>query len=774
MMEEVDDLVLTSFRDIVDKARTALLNASEENPVMLKAAQALLKEGERAIRRIEPQCRRHLDDYGSSFIAALKDNDEIATFRAQLTDLLWEFEDYVELDDFDADKFTELQMLSRKAAPRISDALLRMKIEAPTSDAASSRGSIAQLPTPTSPHAALMHGFTSQPHRGSAGSSMADSNDASSLLRGLMLSPTGHDSIHNAAREQPRPTSATHSDWNAKAGDDGGCPIESPVDGRAEQNESPVLPKSTLEDDPNGKFTVVLPPPVSATGGGFPAQQIYEMEDRRSSTISAHGHHQHHHSPHPQRRQPTLPNCAIPEHEVTSAQPGSIPFFQPSQPFSPTSQHSRQHSFPLSEQSDEPPRPDLSSLPSHGDPRARGNSFNSSIGASPLQPPTPTIPGAQPIVQPSAEMIAMMGSAPIPVETEIPAKPSIDGSGKLKGAKIDEASSFLLAKGFCEGAKEVIRGGIGVKRTKKPGFATAATVARCLACLYELDFAEIETDVNGEDKGNFQRNGINFRAGRTIHDSDATVFFNQKALFEHLARHPRPLPEVPGVTVIEGSSLPEKYRNDYDIHFKQPTRPHPVIERADELIYRPSAVSLDQARRMYGQRLLYDRSPALELAQGARISGLTWPSKYNGEWAFGWHDAHYASVPTLLLKLDAPSTSEIRYERSSIIRAKARWRFSVKEKEKNADWLKFDKGDIITNISYVDFEHWCWTGTNAKGKSGIFPKDFLDPATISEPTSTATANRAGSLSEEKARSASSMLSKFSIRKNMGRPTSISG
>ena len=74
----------------------------------------------------------------------------------------------------------------------------------------------------------------------------------------------------------------------------------------------------------------------------------------------------------------------------------------------------------------------------------------------------------------------------------------------------------------------------------------------------------------------------------------------------------------------------------------------------------------------------------------------------------------------------------------------------------------------------VDVEHWCWTGTNAKGKSGIFPKDFLDPATISEPTSTATANRAGSLSEEKARSASSILTKFSIRKNMGRPPSISG
>jgi hypothetical protein len=29
-------------------------------------------------------------------------------------------------------------------------------------------------------------------------------------------------------------------------------------------------------------------------------------------------------------------------------------------------------------------------------------------------------------------------------------------------------SSFYLYKGFCEGAKDVLRGGIGVKKTKKP------------------------------------------------------------------------------------------------------------------------------------------------------------------------------------------------------------------------------------------------------------------------------------------------------------------
>lgn len=227
------------------------------------------------------------------------------------------------------------------------------------------------------------------------------------------------------------------------------------------------------------------------------------------------------------------------------------------------------------------------------------------------------------------------------------------------------------------------------------------------------------------DKGNFTRSGINFRVrflqkshistkrvddvqfgcvfclqqGHTIDKSDATVFFNQKALFDHLARHPRPLPEVPGLTVIDEAVVPEKFRNDYDIHFKNPPLPHPAIERAEEIAPKPSGVTKDQARRMYGMKLLYDRSPALELAQGARITGISWPIQYQGEWCFGWHDGNYASVPADLVKLDPPPKSQIKYDRGSLVRAKARWKFSVKDKDKNSEWLKFDKNETISNIA---------------------------------------------------------------------------
>lgn len=191
--------------------------------------------------------------------------------------------------------------------------------------------------------------------------------------------------------------------------------------------------------------------------------------------------------------------------------------------------------------------------------------------------------------------------------------------------------------------------------------------------------------------------------GQTIDRSDATIFFNQKALFDHLARHPRPLPDVPGLTVIDGLDMDVKHRNDYDLHFRIATQRHPCIDRAAELSQMPSGVAKDNARRIFGQRLLYDRSPALELAQGARVTGLTWPIQYQGEWCFGWHDGTWASVPTDLVRLDSPPPSMVRYDRTSLIRGKARWKFSFKEKDKEAkeksEWLKFDKGEIISNIA---------------------------------------------------------------------------
>lgn len=276
------------------------------------------------------------------------------------------------------------------------------------------------------------------------------------------------------------------------------------------------------------------------------------------------------------------------------------------------------------------------------------------------------------------------------------------------------------------------------------------------------------------------------RQGRTMDPSDATVFFDIKSLFNHLARHPRPLPAVPGIVVIDQTEVPEQFHNDYDLHFTKPPMPHPALDHEQETAVLPVGVAKEPARKLYGQRLLADRTPALSLVIGSKVTGLTWPAKYNGEWCMGWYDGVYASVPMETLRLEPPPPRDIRMDGTSHVRAKAKWKFSHKDKDKT-EWLKFDKDEIITNISCklqnisqngdesililwlgVYPEHWCWSGTNAKGKWGIFPQAFLDTNTVQE-LSAIGSQRASSLSSEKNKS-SSILPRFSVRKTQGPPS----
>lgn len=72
MNRAVEDVVLAPFRDIVAHGEAAVENAEITGEgEMLKAAQVLVKEGERALKRLEPVCRRKDEEYGSKFMDAL-------------------------------------------------------------------------------------------------------------------------------------------------------------------------------------------------------------------------------------------------------------------------------------------------------------------------------------------------------------------------------------------------------------------------------------------------------------------------------------------------------------------------------------------------------------------------------------------------------------------------------------------------------------------------------------------------------------------------------
>lgn len=75
MDESIRDLILAPFRDLVAQGRIACGNADvANNDDMRTMAQSLVREGERALKRLEPLCQKKYSDFGAVFMNALKDD----------------------------------------------------------------------------------------------------------------------------------------------------------------------------------------------------------------------------------------------------------------------------------------------------------------------------------------------------------------------------------------------------------------------------------------------------------------------------------------------------------------------------------------------------------------------------------------------------------------------------------------------------------------------------------------------------------------------------
>ncbi|KAM0497693.1 hypothetical protein ACHAP6_006052 [Verticillium nonalfalfae] len=138
MAVDVEELIITPFKEVVERGQDAVTNAQaaeEDDPEMgtqmARAAQALVKEGDRALKRLQPIWDAHVDKFGDAFKDAIRDSDEIAEKRRVLEDLLYDFEDYIELDSFDLDKFVELQAATKSFALHALNIVKRLKVEAP-------------------------------------------------------------------------------------------------------------------------------------------------------------------------------------------------------------------------------------------------------------------------------------------------------------------------------------------------------------------------------------------------------------------------------------------------------------------------------------------------------------------------------------------------------------------------------------------------------------------------------------------------------------------
>ncbi|KAG5974341.1 hypothetical protein E4U55_008230 [Claviceps digitariae] len=660
---EVVDLVLTPFNDIVAKAQNAAAIAGDQEPLMIKAAEALKKEGQRALNRLVPLYQKIVKQHGPDCVNAVKSNEDIAGIHLELTDVLWEFDDYLSVEGFDEAKYAELQSLCRKLAPKLYNILVRMNIEL-----------LAQVV-----------------------SSASSASSASSLSSASSTSTSKGPPLHLIVPESP-PTSPMPSGSSSADA----CHLSPSQSSRGERDPQAVATGDAPWVDNNCSLMQVK----TATS----SLRSY-MSDAGNQDISY------------SSSAPSFdltPHAALVKRQSYSSDLSEL---------SSISRPSRVSSFA--------PR---SMLPicENGDARI-------------MQPPPRQIPTPQRVSgvyisdnlrrRVNFEHATMPGSRP-----------------RSRQCMITESSSFRRYKGFCLGAQEVLQGRDGVKQKQKPVQRTLSRiVAKCNACSMELDYGDIETDLTGKEAGNLVRRDVGYRLrflqkshlavkrsadamygcifcitnGFTVEESDATVFFSAEDLFVHLSRHPRPLPPVAGITVVYGIEVPYDLRNNYDLHFPMPPKMHPMHEASTEVDGRPTGIALKEMKKVDPQRKLgeRDRPEELQLAIGAQITGIKWPPQYKGRKIFAWHDGNFASVPSENIMLIPPQNTRLSKSVRSYTSGKAKWKFSMKS-TKELPWLKFDKGDTITNIGWEHPDHWCWCGMNAKGHWGIFPQAYIDPNTV--------------------------------------------
>lgn len=840
MADEVERLVIAPFREMVEKANTAVENANDAADhdvavLMLKAAQSLAKEGERGLKRIEPLCAKQYEEYSSNFIDAIKEHNELGQFRVELEDMLWDFDDYTEVDEFSAQRFEELQKASRKAAPKIVDILKRMKLVAPlqpksTPDEETSPRTTDGDEDEMSPTVGDVNVVFDEPSCSqrkmdeieqqltSMGSQAGpDEGLEGNATNGGIARSNSQRSGTSGRQSEPPPRPPSTDPWQVG--------LTPPAVPSGEQwrrrpvslEDSPTLPL-VLPVQSSGNETSIRRHSPSLSNGSsstcwYPVSNSGNDRSRLDSMISPGSSNENekgvsrhtsqssgsnNHSPkfgyttntiHSPRktssrntqndalRHPSTDSFnssifdCVPydgaSSPVASTQRTSSVTSNPTSPYSPTTTtHQQRNSLPPQY----PGLPPIYHDQSPESPSVTGTIVNQSCSTLTTIPQSP---------QPAPPPPLVYDDGIIPVDSETPENGPMPG--RQPDCTIGPRSSFYQMKGFCKGAEEAARGELGFKKIKRPvGGFSMAIVAKCSHCLFELDYKSVEQDLKNDSSGNFSSYGVDFRlrvlqkshlkgnhveeqlygcifcihAGRTIDESDATVFFSQKQLFAHLARHPRPLPAIPGFSIIEGDDTPQHLRDNFDLRFPKPPVQSIMAGIAREVGKLPAAVATEQRKNMNGVlRSPPDRASVLQFAVGARIVGIEFPAKYEGKWGIGWHDGVRAAFEAESVHLDAPPRNEVRMQGTSSMQAVARWRW---KQSSEGNWLKFDKGHIIKNISWSYTDHWCWSGTSSKGW-GIFPQSHIDHTSLRpvQPGDTA------SVSNFEKRSA---LSRFSIHK----------
>lgn len=395
------------------------------------------------------------------------------------------------------------------------------------------------------------------------------------------------------------------------------------------------------------------------------------------------------------------------------------------------------------------------------------------LRAAPLSPPisergsggdswgalatTLQLPGFGMGVEPGLEVVSPVdhnNEKMLAYEDNMP-EPTPTASMKSIDHPMRHDTSFYKFGGFCDGSKAILSGEAGLKKFKRPlGQFNTTTCGRCTKCAYEVSWNDVEKDLKLEKSGIYGNSGIRFRQmflskchvktssvdepfyacifciddHKTVEEHDATVFFSVSSLFRHLAKHPQPVPNIPGLNIIYGNQ--PAHVVDFDIHFISsiPRLPEfSMLQIAQKVATRPSAyaITTHHPKNTRSTSRDPDGNQTLHFAAGARIVGITFPERFGGQWCVGYHDGERGSFPSSAIVLELPLREDVLMNAQSTLIAYAKWDFKPKD-AKDGGWLKFSKGEKISAVGYTFQDQWCWSGQTSKGKWGLFPAMFVE------------------------------------------------
>ncbi|KAI1136831.1 hypothetical protein F5Y05DRAFT_88437 [Hypoxylon sp. FL0543] len=702
MAIDVEELLIQPFREVVQRAKEAVANAeaaavsggdggdgdeddtdpSDRPDVadMLKAARSLEREGERALQRLLPLWKERVDKYGDAFTESMRQNDRILDSQRRLEDLLYDLDDFVQADSFDATRFAEVQAASKSFALTLMETIRRLHIEENTR-------SVSPVPSWIQP-----------------------------------LSPQGL----NTTKGRSNTGSITPSRYSEHGGLSGAhTPVRRPSSPDilgAERDCISLVSGPSSAVPPNSRISAWVSEQTTAAkewprNNSIPEDDYYvgqTMIFNNLDSLALHGQEA--------SIPPNMPYSPGTSHSRISwyTSTGSYASGPRSSILIPTSD---QRTTSLAKATISGPLETRDS------------------GESELPPPLPNAPLVyEDGLIPADELFAPQENASsgyqIGLDSSLYIQKGLCSGAqtyRVKGRK--NATRAVMEYGTrrstarcteCEFSQNLLEVELDDAQDSSGNFSKAGVLYR-LRFLYKSHLVSSSAFT--------MQFGCLFCAqkGQTVYADDATVFTTQEQLFKHLSRHPQPLPDIPGVVVLYGDVLKDDpHAENYDLHFLNPPVAS-ILPDAASLAKFPSAVAIKSHIKRYGRDLSDpdgNSEQVLKFLEGARIVGVEFPEKWKGKWCTGWHDGQWGSFPAKLITLEAPANPPGTSTGTDGMFVTTRWKWDVKDT--SSGWLPFGNDETLSNVTWLNQDDWCWYGIKKNGKAGLFPRSHVKMESLRE------------------------------------------